>query len=311
MRAWGMAMRRDLTGRRGTAGRRGAVVGPVAVAFLLLLSGCASPGAGGDSDASAGASDTTILESLDEVAEMPGVDSVDDYTSELVVRIAADATAAEILDIGAAANAAATRDGREGRIMLNRVGEAFPTETDMTPLEPWSVDVLSVEPDEVERRLTGALEVEALGLGTSLFVSSHWPSVTVDPAADFGEAFARIAETDLFADGGTYRSGGGEHLTIVHVAKRTNADAVRTIIAIAADYPTAEFLLQATEEGPQWPHLLVAGLDAQQGAALDARLREPDLADADPEGFAQQFQLTVIGADGPTYIEGTLGDVPR
>lgn len=292
---------------RGTAKRPGAT-GLVVGVVLLLLSGCASAGDGGDGGK---ANATTVLESLDEVVDMPGVDSVDDYSSELVVRIAADATDAEVLDVGAAVNAAATREGREGRIMLNRVGEGIPTETDMLPVEPWSVDVLTADPAEAERRLAGALEIEDLGLGTSLFVSSHWPSVMVDPAVDLGDAVARIAQTELFADGGTYRSGGGEHLTIVHVAKRTTIEAVQTIIAIAADYPTAEFLLQATEEGPQWPHLLVAGLDVQQGATLDARLRRPDLADADPEGFAQQFQLTVTGPDGPTYIAGTLGDVPR
>lgn len=287
---------------RGTA----AAVGAGALVCALLLGGCAEAATD-----SGGAGGTTILEQVDEVAEMPGVDSVEDYSSELVVRIAADASDDEVLDVGIAVNAAATREGREGRITLRRVGEGIPTETDMLPVEPWSVDVLSVDADEVERRLVGALEIEDLGLGTSLFVSSHWPSVMVDPAVDLGEAVARIAETELFAEGGTYTSGGGEHLTIVHVAKRTSVEAVRTIIAIAANYPTSEFLLQATEEGPQWPHLLVAGLDAKQGAALDARLREPDLADADPEGFAQQFQLTVTGPDGPTYVAGTLGDVPR
>ncbi|WP_166404890.1 hypothetical protein [Labedella endophytica] len=285
--------------------------GAIALVCGVLLAGCADAGDGAGAGATGGASGTSILESLEDVAELPGVESVDDYSSELVVRIAADATDEQVLDVGAAVNAAATREGRTGRVMLNRVGEAFPTETDMIPLDPWSVDVLPVDPEEVERRLTGALEVESLDLGASLYVSSHWPSATIDPAVDFGDAFARIAATDLFADGGTYTSGSGEHLTIVHVAKRTTVEAVKTIIAIAADYPTVEFLLQATEEGPQWPHLLVAGLDAQQGAALDARLREPDLADADPEGFAQQFQLTVTGADGPTYIAGTLGDVPR
>jgi hypothetical protein len=248
--------------------------------------------------------------SLDAIADLAGVESTDDYTSELVIRIAADASDAEVLAIGAAASAAATAEGREGRVMLNRIGEGVPAETD-APVEPWSVDVLPAEPDEVERRLNGALEIEALGLGTSLFVDSDWPSVVIPPAVDFGDAFGRIAQTDLFADGGTYRSGSGEHLTVVHVAERTTLEAVQTIAVIAADYPVAEFVLQATEEGPQWPHLLVAGLDAQDGAALDARLRKSDLADADPEGFAQQFQLTVTGADGPTYIEGTLGDVPR
>lgn len=285
-----------------------ACAGAIALVCGVLLAGCADAGSGSGAGGSGGVS---ILESLSDVGELPGVESVDDYTSELVITIAADATDAEVLDVGAAVNAAATREGREGRITLNRAGEGVPTETDMLPVNPWSVDVLSVDADEVERRLTGVLEIEALGLGTSLFVSSHWPSVMIDPAVDFGDAFARIAATDLFADGGTYTSGGGEHLKIVHVAKRTTVEAVTTIIAIAAAYPTVEFLLQATEEGPQWPQLLVAGLDAEQGAALDARLREPDLADADPEGFAQQFQLTVNGPDGPTYVAGTLGDVPR
>ncbi len=284
------------------------MAGALMSVVTLLLAGCASVAGGG------GAGGGAILESLDDASGLPGVEAVRDHGIELNVDIAADATDAEVLDIGAAVNAAATREGRDGRIILSRAGETGTVDAgtaDKPTFAPWSVDVLPAEPEEVERRLTGALEVEALGLGTNVSVSSHWPSVTVDPGTDVAAAFASIASTDLFAAGGTYSSGSGEHLMIVHVPERTTVEAVQTIIGITADYPSAEFLLQATEEGPQWPQLLVAGLDAQQGAALDARLRQPDLADADPEGFAQQFQLTVTGPDGQTFIAGTLGDVPR
>ena len=290
---------------------RGRIRTGIAIAVsALVLSGCAGSMGPAGSSSDPSSSTSSAVDLSEQLAALPGVEGLSGGDSELVVTMTLEATDEEVLAVGAAANTIATEQGRSGPVTVQRVSDGYDVEADMPTLEPWRLTVYPADPAVVERSLTGALEIEDVS-GVMAVYPEAWPLVVIDPVSDVESVFAEIAQTAFFADGGTYTVGSGEHLTIVHVPERTTVEAVQTIVRIAADYPEAEFLLQATEEGPQWPHLLVAHLDAEQGAALDARLREPDLADADPEGFAQQFQLTVIGPDGATYIEGTLGDVPR
>jgi hypothetical protein len=274
--------------------------------LFLMTSGCSV--AGGDPTAPAPTPASTLsLE--DRLEELPGVDGVERYGSAITVSVSVDASDDEVFAIATSANEIATGLGDDVVVDLVRAGAGYDEELDMLTEDPWRVTVFPTE--DVERVLTGVLWVEDLPGVTSTVVSGGWASVRIDPAVDFGEAFGEVAATYPFSGGASYTQGSGEHLMIVHIPERTTVEAVQTIAGIAAEYPTAEFVLQSPTEGPMWPHLLVAHLDAEQGASLDARLREPDLADADPEGFAQQFQLTVVGPDGPTYIAGTLGDVPR
>lgn len=275
-----------------------------AATAAALLAGCSAAG-------SASPSPTSTLSLEDQLQELPGVVEVAAYETDVTVTIGAEASDDEVIDAGISANAIAEGIGTEATIDLVRAGGGYDAELDMPVPEPWHVAVYPGESDVVERRLAGVLWVEDLPGVTDTTVDGHWATARIDPAVDFGETFGEIAATFPFSEGATYSQGSGEHLMVVHVPERTTVEAVQTIATIAADYPTVEFLLQSPTEGPMWPQLLVANLDATQGEALDARLRQPDLADADPEGLPQQFQLTVVGPDGPTYIGGTLGDVPR
>ncbi|RWZ46217.1 hypothetical protein ELQ90_15715 [Labedella phragmitis] len=296
-----------------TVERRGSLSRSIVLALstLLLVPGCAlvpiAPGGPGGPTAPPSSSSTVELE--EELERLPGVDAVESFDGLVVVSVTATADDGDVLLIGAAAHALATALAGDAIVDLVRAGAGYDADLDTMTEDPWRVTVHPTE--DVERVLTGVLRVEGLPGVRSTVVSGGWASVRIDPAVDFGDTFGEIAATYPFSDGASYSQGSGEHLMIVHVPERTTVEAIQTIAGIAAEYPTAEFILQSPTEGPMWPQLLVAHLDAEQGAALDARLREPDLADADPEGFAQQFQLTVVGPDGPTYIAGTLGDVPR
>jgi hypothetical protein len=100
-----------------------------------------------------------------------------------------------------------------------------------------------------------------------------------------------------------------KHLQIVHVPTRSSDESIDAIIQLAIDYPDAEILLQATTAGPQWPTLYIARLTPEQVTAIQARLLDPALADADIEGYPMPFILTSVGADGPVYTEGNFGGV--
>jgi hypothetical protein len=296
-----------------TVERRGSLPRSIVVALstLLLVSGCAiapsAPSGPGGATAQPSSSSTVDLE--EQLERLPGVDAVESFDSLVVVSVSVEADDGDVLLIGTAARALATALAGDAMVDLVRAGAGYDAELDMMTEDPWRVTVHPT--GDVERVLTGVLRVEDLPGVRSTVVSGGWGTVRIDPAVDFGETFGEIAATYPFSDGASYSEGSGEHLMIVHVPERTTVEAIQTIAGIAADYPTAEFILQSPTEGPMWPKLLVAHLDADEGASLDARLRGPDLADADPEGFAQEFQLTVVGPDGPTYIAGTLGDVPR
>lgn len=284
------------------------------VGALVLLTGCAfgypmAPPPPGQQPPGSSISPSLTASIAGRLEELPGVDAVESYDALIVVTVSADAPDDVVVALANAADAIARDRGADLTIDLVRAGAGYDAELDMPIEDPWRVTAYPAS--DVEELLTGVLQVEKLTGVTSTVVTGGWASVRIDPTADFGETFGTIAETFPFSEGATYTEGSGEHLMIVHVPERTTVDAVRTIADIAADYPTAEFLLQSPTEGPRWPQLLVAHLDAAQGAALDARLREPDLADADPEGLPQRFQLTVVGSSGPTYVAGTLGDVPR
>lgn len=141
-------------------------------------------------------------------------------------------------------------------------------------------------------------------------VVGGWPYVRFADVEAFARDFVAISQIELFRSGGTYSLGESDHLRIVHIPTRTSDHAIDTVIGIAIDHPDAEVLLQAPTAGPQWPTLYVARLTPEQVVEVEARLRDPALADADVEGYPVDFVLTSVGADGPVYTTGTFGDVP-
>jgi hypothetical protein len=243
------------------------------------------------------------LEALPGVAEITGVEFA------LTVVLATEATTEQVLATAEEAHALASDIAYPGDVTLTRVGPGFDAERDLTQPEPWSVPLFPGDIESVLAVLGDVLTAERTGV-VSLDLSTPWPTALIHSIDEFGSVFDQISATELFAGGGTYSLLGGERLQIVHVPARTSAEAVHAVIAIAADYPTAEVLLQATTAGPQWPELYIARLSADEASAIDARLRAPALADADPEGHPQSFQLTVVGPEGPVYTFGNFGDVP-
>lgn len=125
----------------------------------------------------------------------------------------------------------------------------------------------------------------------------------------FASSLRAISATPLFADGGTFSLQADERLRIVWIPSRMTLEAIDAIVTISADYPDAEVLLEATTEGPQWPALYVSHLAAEEVPVVEQRLLDPELADADIEGYAVPFILGTTGPDGVTYTEGSFGGV--
>jgi len=262
--------------------------------LLLALAGCAGlPGA-----APAPSPAPWLVERL---AALDGVLSAEASSDDayLTVRIAGDADDATVL--AAARGAAALAD------------EAAGPETDMTVLPPWDQDVYPGDPDEIAETLGLVLALEKTPDVASVDVSEDgWPTVRLSSLDSFAATFRVLSVLPAFADGATYAYVGElPKLYVVHLPERMSAEAIEAVIRIAVENPESEVELQSlTSPGNRWPELWVAHLTEEQRARVDAQLRDPALADADPEGYSIPFQLSVLGPNGPELSWGTFGDVP-
>ena len=285
-----------------------------AALLILLLTGCAGPvGANGSEPIRSpvpSSTDTSSTEHLrKKLAQLPGVDAVVGGETGLTVEMPADASRTDIVATAEETHALATEARFPAEIWITRIGGGYNPDLDVTTQPPWTFPVYPGEIEPTLATVTGVLDVEEIAGTSGLTVIDGWPYVTIADITEFASVFDAVSATSLFASGGTY-STGSDHLQIVHVPTRTSAEAIHAIVDIAVNHPTAEVLLQATTAGPQWPQLYVARLSTDEAAAIDARLRSPALADTDPDGHPQRFQLSVIGPDGPVYTLGTFGNVP-
>lgn len=139
-----------------------------------------------------------------------------------------------------------------------------------------------------------------------------WPNVVLGSLDTFAESFRTLSAMPGFEDGATYSYVGEQpRLSVVHLPERMSREAIEAVIRIAVENPESEVELQSlTTPGNRWPELWVARLTEEQRVRVDAQLRDPSLADADPEGYSIPFQLSVLGPNGPELSWGTFGDVP-
>lgn len=274
---------------------------PVLVAGLLLAGCTGSPSP---------AETATPAEVVALMEAVPGIADVELLGTSAVARAATQAPDAVVLAAVDELAGIGTTYGWKGTITLSRANPQGDPALDVTPVVPWSVEVYpTAVTDSLRNRLLNILALEKIDDVVSVAVTDGWPSVTLGTIDSFAASFEALAATPMFKDGGTVSLLGEGHLRIVWVPKRTSMHAIEEIVAIAADYPDAEVLLQATTAGPQWPTLYIAKLSADDAAAIDARLLDPALADADVEGYGLPFILTTITDQGPVYLDGNLGSV--
>lgn len=282
----------------------------------MLASACAAvivSAVLGCSTAPTSPSPTPTLTAAEVVAlleEIPGVVTVEEYgDSSTSIAMATDSPDDEVVAAAASVTEIATDVAWPGTMSLSRENlDPYDEELDAGIKAPWTITVFPAR-DGALNELGQLLLLEKLDAAASFTVIDYWPHVSLGSIDSFAEAFREIAANPLFADGGTVSLSGDDRLRIVWVPKRTTLSAVDAIIAISRDYPGAEVLLEATEEGPQWPTLYVARVSDDEAAAIEARLLDPSLADADVDGYGLPFILRSIGHDGPTYREGNFGGV--
>lgn len=280
------------------------------VPLLLVLAGCA--GLPGSPAPTPSPSPAAWLAAR--IAALDGVLSADPSPEKYVhVWIAQDADDATVL--AAARDAAGWADEANwpGSVTFTREAAGPDPDTDIAPLTPWSQDVYPGDPDEIEATLRLVLTLEKLPDVVSTGISTEgWPTVVLGSLDTFASTFRTLSAVPAFADGATYSYVGEvPKLHVVHIPERMSAEAVEAVIRIAVENPESEVELQSlTSEGNRWPELWVARLTEEQRARVDAQLRDPALADADPEGYSIPFQLSVLGPNGPELSWGTFGDVP-
>lgn len=274
-----------------------------AVVAALLLAGCT-----GSPKPAATATPAEVVELMEAV---PGVADVELFGESAIAHAALEAPD----DVVVAAAEELGQIGVEyewaGSIVLARENpDAYDPETDVTRAAPWSVEVFPTEVDDALRNeLVGILAIEKLNNVVSVTMLDGWPYATLGSMESFAADFRALVATPMYAEGGTISLQSDGHLRIVWVPTRTSLHAIDEIVSIAVDYPAAEVLLEATTAGPQWPTLYIARITAEEASAIEERLLDPTLADADVDGFGLPFILRVIGPDGPVYLDGNFGAV--
>lgn len=280
-----------------------------AAPLLLVIAGCAGPAAAPSPSPSSAAwllERITALEGVFSADASPG----NDY---LAVQIAQDVDDPTVLAVARDAADLADTASWPGSVTLNRATAGLDPDTDTTPLPQWSQDIYPGDPVSIEATLTLVLALEKLPDVASTHVSAEgWPSVHISSLDTFASTFRTLSALPQFAEGATYSyTGEAPKLHVVHIPERMSAEAIEAVIRIAVENPECEVELQSlTSEGNRWPELWVARLTEEQHARVDAQLRDPALADADPEGYSIPFQLSVLGSNGPELSWGTFGDVP-
>lgn len=281
------------------------------VPLVLIVAGCA--GLVGSPSPSPSPSPAAWL--LERVAALAGVASADASSSDtyLSVLIARDADDPTVLAVARDAAELAGEARWPGVVTLTRASAGLDPETDVAPLPPWSQNVYPGDPDKIEQTLALVLALEKLPDVASTDISAEgWPTVRLASLDSFAATFRTLSQLPQFADGATYAYVGEvPKLHIVHIPERMSVEAIEAVIRIAVENPECEVELQSlTSVGNRWPELWVARLTEEQRVRVDAQLRDPALADADPEGYSIPFQLSVLGPGGPQLSWGTFGDVP-
>lgn len=301
-----------LAAHRGDTDRMWNRIRASAVALVLLaLVGCSAlPGAPTPSPS---ASPAAWL--VERVSELEGVVSADasDEHGYLTAWIAADADDPTVLAAARAAASLADEAAWVGTVTFIRETADADLRDDVPPVHRWSQEVFPGDPDEIEATMSLVLALEKTPDVASVDISEDgWPSLRLSSLDTFAATFRTLSAQPAFADGATYAYLGElPRLYIVHIPERMSVEAVEAVIRIAVENPESEVELQSlTSEGNRGPELWVARLTEEQRQRVDAQLRDPALADADPEGYSISFQLSVLGPNGPELTWGTFGDVP-
>lgn len=275
--------------------------------LIVVLAGCAGlPGSPSPSPA------PSLAEQL---AQLDGVVSADPSPDEQYLTVTIDREASDDAVLASAREASrlAREAGWPGRVTFVRATTGLDPQTDIAPPAAWTQDVYPGDPDDVAATFTVLLAVEKVpDVATVGISAAGWPSVGLASLDTFAATFRLLSALPAFADGATYVYLGEQpKLVVVHLPERMTAEAIEAVIRIAVENPQCEVELQSlTSPGNRWPELWVAHLTEEQRARVDAQLRDPSLADADPDGYSIPFQLSVPGPDGPVLSWGTFGDVP-
>lgn len=262
---------------------------------VLLCAGCTASG---------------TTESIEDLCADPLVVLCDSEGPQTLVVITDDAVDQDVTEFADRLAIAASAQP-ETVTLRAESDDADVLDPEVAPLPKWEVSLEPGGSEQFVSALAGTLAAAAVPGATRVVAAAGWHYVTVESLEQFEDVFTQVSSTALFERGGTYTlQAQEEHLRIVHIPSRTTDEAIVEVIRIARDYPSAEVLLEAQTSGDQYPVLYVSRLTPEEAQEVDGRLRDPRLADADVDGYALEYILGSLGADGMTYAGGTFGGVP-
>ncbi|MBM7503792.1 hypothetical protein ACFPER_09925 [Agromyces aurantiacus] len=284
----------------------------VAALLTAALGACAGPG----TPAATPADPETALKT--ELAALPGVDSVeiggmeprDENPRYTTVTIAADAEEDDVLATAEQVPAIAADLDWADPITLTAVApEPEPGTGGGIDgiVEPWWSFEVTPETDAATARATvaGLLDAAAVPGVVGLAFIDGWPYAALLEPDRVADRFDALMATPLFAQGGSFALRSEQPmLRFTHLEGLISRNLIEAVIAIAAEHPHAEVLL----EGPDWPKLYIARVSTAEAEAIAARLADPALLDGADEAPAPLgWQITSLDTDGPGYWEGEVG----
>lgn len=284
------------------------------LALALIVSGCASAGAGVEEDAPPfwEVADDTIS-ALDGVTNVlvgrtpitPGNDDADP-TDLALWDVAIGVTLEDTIDVERAVavteavhdySAEVASPGRWSAEVHLRGAEAGAEDNVNAPILQVSVYPSEDSPGDSIRALFTARSAPGV---VSVATGEGWPTVIVTDAAAFAPAHATLRILKPFSEGARYSTPDGR-VILTDVPERITPESLAAIARLA---------VEAGHDGPRWPQLYVNRIGAAELEAFLAALNDPAMAHADPEGYPIEYFVRSFTDTGTVDSGGALGGVP-
>lgn len=252
------------------------------------------------------------VHSVKALLEITPVDKDEDpvppiFTLDVVM--VADVTGEQLMDVAADVRVFATSHENDAEITavvtvepLDHDGDA-----DTSPIIPLALDIypnLRTNATEDARQLIAAHGLPGV---QQVSIDGNRVHVQVATAAEIAGVLDDLRQLDLWSSGGQISADLGR-VRISDVPERLTTDGMRVILETAVAYPTAQFWLEAPNDGRQVQALYVDQASEEEAAAIASILGDPTLPTVTVGDIEVAFVVSWIDGDGRHDLTGVLGE---
>ncbi len=227
----------------------------------------------------------------------------------LDVVMVADVTGEQLMDVAADVRVFATSHEDVAEITAVVTVEPFDHDGDAgtSPIIPLVLDIypnLRTNATEDARQLIAAHGIPGV---EQVSITGNRVHVQVATAPDIAGVLDDLRQLDLWSSGGQISADLGR-VRISDVPERLTTDGMRVILETAVAYPTAQFRLEAPNDGHRAQALSVDQASEEEAVAIASILGDPTLPTVTVGDVEVPFVVSWIDADGRHDLTGVLGD---